>query len=464
MLVVALLAALVCRDAGGQTPPAAAQDARPNILFVLTDDADRSVVNDMPVVRDRLRDRGTTFGNAFVPFATCCPGRASILRGQYPHNHRVVSNFEPYGGVKKYNVVGNDRDNLATRLHGAGYRTALFGKYLNGYRGGYVPPGWDRWAANVGGYNDEVLFENGELVRQNYKTRHETDVFGSRADRFVRETGKPWFALVAFNSPHSPTFYEDRYADEYRNAVYPRTPAFDENNVADKPAFVRGLPRVSAGERALYDEDHRDRLRAMRGVDDQLARLLNTLHETGQADETYVVLWNDNGYHMGQHRLPPGKRTAYEEDVRYPLTFRGPGVATGRFDGRLVSGIDLMPTFLDLAGAPIPGYVDGRSLVPLLKGGRPPWRDAVLLEGYDDGFGEKEYTPPDFKAIRTAAGETYVEYEGGEKELYDLDDDPHQLHSRHDDPAYAAGQERLSARLARLQDCAAASCRAADAP
>jgi arylsulfatase A-like enzyme len=225
---------------------------------------------------------------------------------------------------------------------------------------------------------------------------------------------------------------------------------------------VRQLPRISDQDKAMYNRRYRNRLRAMRSVDDAITGLLRSLRETGQLDNTYIVLWNDNGYHMGQHRIPEGKRTDYEEDVRYPMVVRGPDVGHDTKDKRLVSGVDLMPTFLELADAPTPEYVDGRSLVPLLSGTKPPWRDSLLLEGYDDGFGNKAYVPPDFKAIRTSDGRTYVEYETGERELYDLRTDPRQLRSLHDDPERAVEESALSARLQALKYCSGKGCRCAE--
>jgi arylsulfatase A-like enzyme len=274
--------------------------------------------------------------------------------------------------------------------------------------------------------------------------------------------GYPWFAYVAFKSPHNPTYTEPKYSDNYRDQGSPTSPAFDEADVSDKPEWVLQLPHVSDQDRTRYNRKHRNRLRAMRSVDDAIAGLLRSLRETRQLDITYVVLWNDNGYHMGQHRIPEGKRTIYEEDVRYPMVVRGPGVRHGAKDERLVSGTDLMPTFLDLAGAPSPEYADGRSLVPLLSGSELPWRDSLLLEGYDDGFGKKAYVPPDFKAIRTSDGRTYVEYETGEREMYDLRTDPRQLRSLHDEPEHAVEESALSARLQTLKYCSGKGCRGAE--
>lgn len=466
MGLLSLVTAVACfREPSGGSSVALAAEARekPNILFILTDDADLSMLPKMPQIEERLVSEGTTFPNAFASFATCCPSRATILRGQYPHNTGVISNYGTHGGVGAFEAAGNDEDNLATRLDAAGYRTGLFGKYLNGYAGGYVPPGWDEWHGWAGPYASGKIYENGGLNAYDLSRRHEATLLGSKAGSFVRNAkGSPWFAYVAFNSPHNPTYTEPEYADNYRDQSSPEFPAFDEADVSDKPKWVRQLPRVSDRDRAQYDRKHRDRLRAMRSVDDAIAGLLRSLRETGQIDNTYIVLWNDNGYHMGQHRIPEGKRTVYEEDVRYPMVVRGPGVGRDAKDERLVSGADLMPTFLDLAGTPTPGYTDGRSLVPLLSGSNIRWRDSLLLEGYDDGFGEKPYVPPDFKAIRTADGRTYVEYETGEKELYELRTDPHQLRSLHDEPERALEESTLSARLEALKYCSGEGCRTAE--
>ncbi|HSK83270.1 MAG TPA: sulfatase [Rubrobacter sp.] len=466
--VLCLFAAVACfgePNGGSNVALAAEAGKKPNILFILTDDADSSLLPKMPEIEKRMVLKGTTFPNAFTPFATCCPSRAAILRGQYPHNTGVISNYGSHGGVGAFEAARNDEDTLATRLDAAGYRTGLFGKYMNEYTGGYVPPGWDEWHGWAGSYASGKIYETGNLNAYDLSSRHEADILGSKAESFVRGAkGYPWFAYVAFKSPHNPTYTESEYADNYRDQRYPRSPAFDEADVSDKPKWVRQLPRLTDEDRAKYNRKYRDRLRAMRSVDDAIAGLLRSLRETGQLDNTYVVLWNDNGYHMGQHRIPEGKRTVYEEDVRYPMVVRGPGVGHDAKDERLVSGIDLMPTFLELAGAPTPEYVDGRSLAPVLSGWDPSWRDSLLLEGYNDGFGKKAYVPPDFKAIRTSDGRTYVEYETGERELYDLRTDPHQLRSLHDEPERAVEESALSARLQALKYCSGKGCRDAERP
>ena len=143
VFVLCLVAAVACLgQPNSGTNVALAEEAgeKPNILFILTDDADLSLLPKMPKIKESMIHKGTTFPNAFAPFPTCCPSRATILRGQYPHNTGVISNYGTHGGVSAFEAAANDEDNLATRLDDAGYRTGLFGKYLNGYAGGYVPP------------------------------------------------------------------------------------------------------------------------------------------------------------------------------------------------------------------------------------------------------------------------------------------------------------------------------------
>jgi arylsulfatase A-like enzyme len=230
---------------------------KPNILFVLTDDADLSLLPKMPQIEEQLVRKGTTFPNAFTPFATCCPSRATILRGQYPHNTGVISNYGAHGGVGAFEAAANDEDNLAIRLDAAGYRTGLFGKYLNGYTGGYVPPGWDEWHGWAGSYASGTIYENGRLNAYDHSRRHESDILGSKAESFVRNAnGFPWFAYVAFNSPHNPTYSEPKYADNYRDQGSPKSPAFNEADVcptspsgfASYPASAtKTRPCISAG-------------------------------------------------------------------------------------------------------------------------------------------------------------------------------------------------------------------------
>jgi len=185
VFVFCLVAAVGCLgEPNGSSNVALAAEAgeKPNIMLILTDDADSSLLPRMPQIEEQLILKGTTFPNAFTPFPTCCPSRATLLRGQYPHNTGVISNFGPHGGVGAFEAAGNDEDNLATRLDDGGYRTGLFGKYLNEYAGGYVPPGWDEWHGWVESYSSGKIYENGRLNAYDHSRHHESDILGSKAE------------------------------------------------------------------------------------------------------------------------------------------------------------------------------------------------------------------------------------------------------------------------------------------
>jgi arylsulfatase A-like enzyme len=226
------------------------------------------------------------------------------------------------------------------------------------------------------------------------------------------------------------------------------------------------------------DELYRDRLRTLQAVDEMVGDLVQTLRETGALDDTYVFFTSDNGYLLGEHRRAD-KGMPYEEAIRVPLLARGPGVPAGAVERRPASNIDLAPTFAELAGATPPGFVDGRSLVPLLRGDQATsWRQAVLVEHRDSdegaggagvaaagigGIGDEPRNPP-FAALRLA-DRVYVEYATGERELYDLAADPLQLENLANDPARADEVAGDHAWLDSLRGCAAQSCRdAEDAP
>lgn len=173
-------------------------------------------------------------------------------------------------------------------------------------------------------------------------------------------------------------------------------------------------------------------------------------------DNTYIVFTTDNGYHMGEHRLEAGRYMPYKEDANFPLILRGPGVAEGVTRDELVLNTDFAPTVADLAGAQAPGFVDGRSFAPLLETGKVPWRDAALMEG----FPLYKFGRPAFSGVWTGEGDWYVEYEGGERELYDVAADPYQLENLAGTRPEA--EAALSARLETLKTCARNSCRVAE--
>lgn len=370
---------------------------KPNIVFILTDDLDYSEYSMFPQIKSLLTDQGTTFDNYFVTDSLCCPSRSSILRGQYVHNHQTLGNGGSQGGFQQFHAVGDENSTIATWLHDDGYRTALMGKYLNGYpdtvADTYIPPGWDEWDSPAKGdpyaeYNYS-LNENGRLVSYgNQPQDYLVDVLDNKATDFIKssaQSGKPFFLYTAVYVPHQPATPAPRYADAFPGVQAPRTASFNEADVSDKPQWVQNRPSLSANMTNVIDTLYRKRLQSMLATDDLVKNVVDTLQATGQLNNTYIVFSSDNGFHLGQHRLPPGKQTSYDEDIHVPLIVRGPGVAAGKTVDELASNVDLAPTFAQLASATVPDFVDGRSLVPMLQGQTPSdWRNAVLIEHYGD--------------------------------------------------------------------------------
>jgi arylsulfatase A-like enzyme len=442
---------------------------RPNIILIVTDDQEVSSLTSMPNVQSLLQAQGTTFSRFFVSMAACCPSRASILRGQYAHNHGVLSNVGEQGGFKQFYDSGREDSTIATWLQSADYRTALLGKYLNEYPEGaassYVPPGWDEWSSSRG-YFDYQMVEDGE-VRSYGKSPEDysTDVLSRKATDFVRRSAaenRPFFLYLAPFAPHaaepeqggqtlSQPIPAPRHAEAFADARAPRPPSFDEADVTDKPYGIRNLPRLTPNQIAQIDELYRQRLRTLLAVDEMVASLIDALRETRTLEHTYVIFTSDNGHFLGEHRRPDGKGLPYEEAIRVPFVVRGPGVTAARVEDRLALNVDLAPTLAELAGVDVPDFVDGRSLAPLLLG-EPPnsWRRSFLVEGQNLRF----------LGLRSE-DLLYVEYRSGERELYDLRSDPYQLESLAlvSDPAALA---KLSAQLASIASCAAATCRAAE--
>jgi len=284
-------------------------------------------------------------------------------------------------------------------------------------------------------------------------------VIANRAKTFIGtsvRTGKPFFAYVAPKAPHDPYTPAQRDEHTFDGIRAARSPSFNEKNVSDKPPWIRKLPRLSDAKKAKIDKRAEKRAETLQALDDLVAGIVGKLGDSGVLSNTYVFFTSDNGFHMGEHRISrPGKGRSYEEDVRVPLLVRGPGVAARRqAQEKLVLNTDYLPTFMDLASAQTPGYVDGRSLRPALKGNAAAWRSAVLLEAHD----APSNTPP-YSGIRTSSGRKYVEYANGKKELYYLDRDHYELRNSYDpsNPPTA-----LATRLQALKSCAKDDCRAAE--
>jgi N-acetylglucosamine-6-sulfatase len=457
------------RSAGGAAPPAAvtpprrrARRRRPNIVLILTDDQRWDTLWSMPVVRRLLVDHGVTFTNAFVTNSDCCPSRSTILTGNYSHTTGIYVNRPPHGGAIDFRRYGDDRSTIATRLHGAGYHTGLVGKYLNGYHGRYIPPGWDTWDAFNWGfhYYGFTLFENGRPAACHGRKKcpvtyprcaYSTNALAGQAVRFIHRAPKsrPLFLYYAPFAPHLPATPEHRYLGAFANLPRYRPPNF--NRVTrSQPAWLRHTRVLGARGLGFVRRFRRRQYETLISVDNAVRRIVAALRRTGRLHTTMIVFASDNGVEWGSHRFPAAvKRTPYDESIRIPLVVRyDPWTRTPRVDNHLILNTDWAPTWAALAGVPHLG-TEGRSFLPLLHAGhgRVHWRRGFLLEGWDKN---PPTADPSYCGIR-ARRFMYTEYGDGSQELYDTRADPWELHDLASEPRYHGELERLHTEM--LRDC-----------
>jgi N-acetylglucosamine-6-sulfatase len=501
LLAAACLGLAASSRVPGAAPEAnaAAGGGRPNIVLIQTDDQTYRQLTRraMPRTKQLLAQQGTRFTNYIATTAQCCPSRASLLTGQYAHNHGVTSNTVGYPGLV-------DRGNvLPVWLHRAGYWTIHVGKFLNGYErtvepDSVVAPGWDQWHTVLGntayyGYN---LFVNGGVRHYGrHRGDHITHVLNRRAVRMVRRyapKGHPFYLQLDQRAPHVGQQHDpygrcgrapiplpsDRH--RFQRESLPKPPSFNEANMRDKPSFLSSAPKVGSLERRKIRRHWRCALASLRGVDRGVGKIYHAVKDAGELRKTVFIFISDQGLFHGQHRLRSGKVFPYEEALHLPLLVRMPKRYRGdasrvRKVGRPVGNIDLAPTILDLAHArpcSAPAdcrTMDGRSLMPLLRrsGGWP--RHRAMLTEYRAGDAGR-YATCDFVGIRTR-GSLYVQHsrvvEPGtsqcvtddQRERYDLKRDPFELHNlcfggSSGNCPVGAKQLQLETRLNQLRNCA----------
>ena len=426
-------------------PAAAAQPAgfpaRPNIVVVLTDDQRWDTLSAMPTVQSELVDKGINFANGFVVNSLCCPSRASLLTGQYSHSTGVYVNK----GGRGYRAF-REESTIATWLQAAGYRTGYVGKYLNGYRGPHVPPGWSRWVAFTGaGFFNYPLNVDGVPVWYGSEPDdYSTDVLAGEAVSFIEQSPDAFFLVFAPFAPHAPATPAPRHESAFARLAPWRPASYNEADVSDKPDWVRALPLLAPERQAGIDSFRRSQLRSLLAVDDAVKAIVGALKRTGRLQDTLIVFTSDNGMAWGEHRRAH-KEDPYEESIRVPFVVRydALGVAP-RVERGLALNIDVAPTLADLGGVPLP-LADGRSLLPLLTTPAIPWRSDFLIEHLRTASGRM----PTYCGVRTT-NSLYVSYETGEEELYDLVADPNQLSNLAADPAARTTLPPLRRRLAQL--------------
>ena len=470
---------------------ARAEQQRPNVVVVMTDDQRLWDMEAMPLTNRLLGEAGTTFENAFSTYPLCCPSRATFLSGQYEHNHGVIDNDAPDGGYGKFDFSNA----LGTWLQAAGYRTAHIGKQLNEYGAltapdqQQVPPGYDDWFAlrdpsTYSMYN-YVVQDNG--MRRPYGVTpadYQTDVLADRAVENIRRWApddRPFFMHFAPSAvhweftdseagPRPAPRHEGAFAD---HAFHPRA-SYDEEDVSDKPSVIRRYQRIGPELQQKIADAHRTRLAALLAVDEAVARIVRELEQAGELDRTVIAFTSDNGYLHGEHRFPSEKVVPYEESVRVPLLVRGPGFPAGATRRQLVGNIDLAPTIVELAGAGAGRAMDGESLLPFARAaGHRGGRALVLEADFAQVSGHHALVIPSYHqgvnvyydAIRTSRYK-YVRWfrdvdgnPADEEELYDLEADPFELESLHASARHARVKAALAGELASFRDCRGEDCR-----
>jgi arylsulfatase A-like enzyme len=436
---------------GGAVQGSAANAARrPNLILIVTDDQRADTLRFMPNVQRLLAGHGVTFPNFYVTTSLCCPSRTSILTGQYSRHTGVFDNVGAHGGA----VAFDDRSTLATWLSGAGYTTALVGKYLNGYPSFgrcYFPPGWTEWDALASEpeahYYDYTLNHDGYI--ESYDERvsdYSTTVLFRKGIAFARSARQPFFLYLAPSTPHRPATRLPRDDGLFAKLPPYRPPSFDEPDVSDKPWGSLAPPMPQSRIREV-DGIRRHMLESLQALDRQVALLVRDLQRSGRLGNTVIALTSDNGFLWGEHRLV-SKVWPYEESIKVPLVVRVPWVTSARVDTHLVLNIDLAPTFAELAGVK-PGLPeDGRSIVPLLRGEQVPWRHAFTEEWLGRPATDVG-APPQFEALHTDRY-VWIEYRNGWRELYDLRSDPFELRNLAEDPEATGLRNRLRTELHRL--------------
>ncbi len=462
---------------------------RPNIIYIMSDDhaahaigAYGSRVNTTPNL-DRLAREGALLTNVFATNSICTPSRATILTGQYSH----------LNGVTMFNRFDSSRMTVARLLQQGGYYTGMIGKWHLGSD----PVGFDRWEIlpGQGVYENPVFYT--ATTEKTYSGRYVTDVITDLSLEFLkaRPRDRPFFLMMHHKAPHRPWEPNGTHAEHFAARHIPepvtfwdgyetRTDALHENmqRVANdltnrdlklspptglagdalrtwlntKPMSVTttrdGKTVTLTGEalvRWKYQRYMQDYLATVQSVDDSVGALLAYLDEAGLARNTVVIYTSDQGFFLGDHGLFD-KRFMYEESIRMPFLVRWPaGIKPGTRIDAMALNVDFAPTFLDLAGLPASTAMQGRSLVPVLRGSTPAdWRTSMYYRYYHD---PGDHNTRAHYGVRTLAHKLIYFWKKDQWELFDLVNDPYELHNLYGQPGEETLTATLKAELARLK-------------
>ncbi|KAI3323033.1 Arylsulphatase [Xylariaceae sp. AK1471] len=442
---------------------------RPNVVFILTDDQDVQLnsLHYMPLIKKHLIEHGISFKKHYCTTALCCPSRVNLWTGKAPHNTNVTDVNPPYGGYPKFVSQGYNDNYFPVWLQQAGYNTYYTGKLFNAhtienYNSPY-PGGYTGSDFLLDPYTYDYLnstFQRNEEEPRSYEGEYSTDVMAEKAFGFLDDAvrdlqNKPFFLTVAPIGPHSNVVFKEatpgkprsiqfgepipakRHQRLFEDVKVPRT----ENFNPDHPSganWLLDLPQQNQSNVDYNDHFYRQRLRALQAVDELVDGLITRLEDYDILDDTYVVYSSDNGFHVGQHRLQPGKTCGYEEDINVPLIVRGPGVASNYTTDIVTTHTDLAPTFLKLLGIPLREDLDGRA-IPVTKANieatertrrehaSVEYWGFALTEGVHQAMRRQHNT---YKAIRLSSADYSLYYSvwcNNEHELYDMTVDPGQM-------------------------------------
>jgi N-acetylglucosamine-6-sulfatase len=349
------MAALIAWVVVGRAPAQAPQPP-PNVVVIMSDDQTVEQQQALEHVRTQIALQGTTFERNYAVYPLCCPSRSTYVTGQYPHNHGVLGNKPPEGGYYKLDSTNT----LPVWMAGAGYATAHFGKYLNGYgtrNPRELPPGWQNWQGAVDpttyNYLHYCLNENGTLVAYGSSAaihkacpgavqrpaQYQTDLYTAKAVDYidtVAPRSQPFFLSVAYLAPHSggpnppngrcrgSAKPPARHRGAFAGAILPRPPGFNERDVSDKPPFIRRLPRFGRDAIQGIARDYRCRREALLAVDDGVQRIMDALQRSGELANTLVIFTSDNGFFQGEHRVPRGRSRSTSRRRASPRSCAGP--------------------------------------------------------------------------------------------------------------------------------------------
>jgi len=446
----------------GATP----QPPRPNFIFVTSDGHRPQALslNGNSILRtpnlDRIGREGIQFQNSFVVNALCLPSRATALTGLYSHNTGCIDN-------KQTRVIPADVPLFTDFLREAGYEVALFGKAHVGRLGERQ---WDQYFGFPGAAADYFWPQiqagsHGKIDSNQIYEGYVDDLVAERAMQWLKQRReKPFCLILWFQSPHSPFFRARRYLDLYSGVTIPKPATFDEDlkGYPGKPRAFADADNKLGGPYARDSETQENCARTLEevvkdyyagiaAVDDNLGKVFQTLSEMGQLDETVIMFSSDHGFFLGEWRMYD-KRFMHEPSIRTPMLIRYPRlIHPGSSSGKMILNTDIAPTFLELAGVKIPEWIQGQSLVPLFKGEEPKsWRKDWLYEYY-------EYPGPHNvrknRGVRTEQYKLIHYYEAPEEfELYDLKEDPGELHNLYGDPRYATLTQDLRRRIRELRE------------